>query len=138
MLSGYFDPRGRPYLEARVLADSGLVATVQLVVDTGSERTAVHGAVAVALLLPDQRAEFLVMGIAGAARYSQRPVLLLFDEPGVGTRAFGIDLLVAGPGAPPVPSILGQDVLRHLAMTHDPSNGVLTFEVRHADVTLGL
>ena len=51
---------------------------------------------------------------------------------------YRLSVLVAPPNAPRVRSLLGQDVLRHLAMTHDPSNGVLTFEVRHADLTLAL
>jgi hypothetical protein len=69
--------------------------------------------------------------------YDALQARLFLYEAGVAWHGYELEILIAPePAADDLPSILGQDVLHHLAMTHDPTNGVLAFEVRSADLTL--
>jgi hypothetical protein len=139
LLRGSFDRDGRPRIEGIVLAAGrGSAYAISFVVDTGADRSSLNGLAAAAFRVPGAPPTTTVVGVSGQLQYAERAVHLVLREPGVVAYGYDLLILIAPEGAPPVPSILGQDILRHLAMTHDPTTSTLTFEVRHADLALAL
>ncbi|MBI4311900.1 MAG: retroviral-like aspartic protease family protein [Chloroflexi bacterium] len=140
MLTGVFDERGQPILKGRLIVpELNVDGRVKFRVDTGADRTSIHPRDARNLALPFHllRNPVPLQGIGGAPTYYWQPAYLTFTG---GSETFGYRLQVAV--AAPIqsnatlPSLLGQDILRHWQMLHAPARSRLEFESFHADFTL--
>ena len=114
-------------------------AYAAFLVDTGSGPTGIHRDAAVFADLAYGQLEnpFLITGGTGSSRR--------FTEPGTIASAddasvyhYDVDIWVSTPQDVPVglPCILGQDILKDLRLVHDPTEDILTFQVRRADRTI--
>jgi hypothetical protein len=76
------------------------------------------------------------VGVGGDVRFFVEPAILLFIEEERKLHAYFLDLEISppDPGIEGLPSLLGRDVLDRWAMTYDPTNQRLEFEVRSADL----
>lgn len=144
MLTGRFgDTSGRPYFEGRLYFPRlNLYTDVSFLVDTGADRT---------LLMPDDgrrtgldysqlQGSEGVGGVCGELECFVEEAIIVFTDPGQNLYAYHIDLLIA-PASPDLgrtPSLLGRDILGRWATSHDPTRGILTFEVHSADLVIPL
>jgi hypothetical protein len=76
------------------------------------------------------------IGVGGEVRLFVEPAVFVFTEDGKKIYAYFLDLEISppDPGIEGLPSLLGRDVLDCRAMTYDPTNQRLEFEVRSADL----
>lgn len=123
MITGFFDERGRPYIEGQMwLPRLNVLEWVDFLVDTGA--TAMS-------LSPSDRDNLLVLvselanpvqhrGIGGTRTYYREPAVILFPDEAE-WRPFEVDLYIAPPdeGADYLPSLLGRDILNTLRMEYD-------------------
>ncbi len=137
MLLGSFDAYGRPNLDGLlIIRELNLVGLISFRVDTGSDTTVLaptdarNTGVDLTVLRESNRTS---IGIGGEVRpYSISAEVLFIDALDGGKRySYPIDLSIYRPqDVPPgLPSLLGQDVLKHWAMHHSPSTNELSFEV---------
>lgn len=74
-------------------------------------------------------------GVGGSQDFFLQDARLTFDDDGT-LRTYQLEILIADAAtAAPFSSLLGQDILRHWRMVHDPIRGVVRFTVRQADAT---
>ena len=133
MITGYFDERGRPYVEGQVwLPRLNVLAWVDFLVDTGATVTSLSPNDTRSLRIPISELFNPVrqQGISGARTYYRESALVMFPD-GAEWRRFDIDLYVATPdeGADYLPSLLGRDVLNQMRMDYHFSAGRLEFTV---------
>ncbi len=140
MLTGVFDERGRPVLKGRlILPELSVDGRIDFRVDTGADYTSIHPFDARNLGLPFHllRNPVSLQGIGGAPIYYWQPAYLTFTGDGE-TFGYRLQIAIAAPNRAnaTLPSLLGQDVLRHWQMLHAPARNRLEFESLHADFTL--
>lgn len=108
-------------------------------VDTGADHTSIHPRDANRLRVPFHLLANTVSlrGIGGSQLYYWQPATLAFSSGGE-TFVYSVELAIAAPSEynATLPSLLGQDVLRHWQMLHAPARNRLEFESLHADFTL--
>ena len=132
MIAGYFDERGRPYVEGLLRVPRlDVVGRVYFLVDTGATATSLSPNDGDNLLVPASELASPVRhrGIGGTRTYYREPAVILFLD-GTEWRRFDIDLYIAPPdeGADYLPSLLGRDVLNAVRMVYDFPAGRLEFE----------
>ena len=123
MITGFFDERGRPYIEGQVwLPRLNVFEWVDFLVDTGATATALSPNDGDNLLVPVSELTNPVRhrGIGGSRTYYREPAVILFPDEAE-WRPFEIDLYIAPPdqGADYLPSLLGRDILNTLRMEYD-------------------
>ena len=136
MIAGYFDERGRPYVEGLLrVTRLDVVGRVYFLVDTGATATSLSPNDGDNLLVPASELVSPVRhrGIAGTRTYYREPAAILFPD-GAEWRRFDVDLYIAPPdvGADYLPSLLGRDVLNEVRMEYDFPAGRLEFEATAA------
>ena len=107
-------------------------------VDTGADRTCIapndllaYGADLASL---EKFPTSVASGIGGRVTFYEVPGVLSFDD-GVHEYLYDVTVTVPKPEeVPPLPSLLGLDILEHWRMTYDRKANMLTFEVHHADL----
>lgn len=141
---GYFqEPFERPYLTARIAPDgnSGVVAEIQMLVDTGADFT-VLGPADVARLgltfhqLPQAGT---VRGIGGQTKTFECPIALaLADQDEDRTHVFFLTAMAieSTTGTEWTPSLLGRDVLRRALLYCDGPGRYLSLAVVDSDAIL--
>ena len=138
MIAGWFDELRRPLIKATLsLPGLDIQEEVTFLVDTGafasclaprdSRRLGIdYGALTG---IPSE-----TVGIGGTAPGISIPANAMFAEDN-GTRWFYrilIDVIQLPPERSDMPSLLGQDILAHWRLVHDPAAGLLQAEVRSA------
>ena len=118
-----------------------LIDRVTFVVDTGANSTCLHPYDARRLgvdynaLAPGTPGR----GVGGTQeQFSEEAVLSFFDGTNVYFYFLEVDIPAVTDASLNLPSLLGQDVLRHWRMVHDPARGALRFTVRGADSTVAV
>ena len=73
-------------------------------------------------------------------RFNEPATVAIASADGAFVYHYDVDIWIATPQDAPagLPCILGQDILKDLRMTHDPTDDILTFQVRRADRTITL
>ena len=133
MITGYFDERGRPYVEGQVqIPRLNIIGRVYFLVDTGATATSLSPNDTRNLRVPISELVSPVRhrGIAGTRTYYREPTAILFFD-GAEWRRFEVDLYVAplDEGADYLPSLLGRDVLNAVRMEYDFPASRLEFAV---------
>ena len=123
MITGFFDERGRPYIEGQVwLPRLNVFEWVDFLVDTGATATSLSPNGGENLLVPVSELTNPVRhsGIGGSRTYYRKPAIILFPYEAE-WRPFEVDLYIAPPddGADYLPSLLGRDILNTLRMEYD-------------------
>lgn len=141
MIEGAYDTHyGRPYVQGRLsFPGLGIDGYIDFLVDTGADVTTLHPRDGIAMnvpfnnLTPGQPSQ----GIGGFADTFEEPAVIMFAD-GSFVRLYTASLSVAKPTKfnLTVPSLLGQDILRHWRMVHDKPRNKLTFTVQHADLSM--
>jgi hypothetical protein len=136
MIIGYFDERGRPYVEGQVRVPRlNIGGWVDFLVDTGATATSLSPNDGDNLLVPTSElvSPVLHRGIAGTRTYYREPAVILFPD-GAEWRRFDVDLYLAPPdeGADYLPSLRGRDVLNAVRMEYDFQAGRLELEATAA------
>lgn len=99
MIIGYFDERGRPYVEGRVWVPRlNVSGWIDFLVDTGATATSLSPNGTRRLRVPISELVDPVQhrGIAGTRTYYREPAVILFPD-GAEWRRFDVDLYVAPP-----------------------------------------
>ena len=149
MIQGYFDPAGRPYVQAYMVVP-GLQPSpeaITLLLDTGADNTFIQPAGARILgistrnLVPTGSTR----GIGGTTRYATVPAFIAFQErpwPWRKTRLvyFRTELAIAVPdqGNRNLPSLLGRDIIDRCRLLYDKTEHKLQLTPRLADGTMSL
>ena len=136
MIAGYFDERGRPYIEGHVrIPRMNIDGWVDFLVDTGATATSFSPNDTRNLRVPISELANPVphRGIAGTRTYYREPAVILFPD-GAEWRRFDVDLYIAPPdeGTDYLPSLLGRDVLNAVRMEYDFPAGRLELEATAA------
>ena len=143
MIQGWFED-GQPTILARVLMPRLMVNTyTTFLVDTGSDSTGIHPDPAIFADLSYAQLEnpFIITGATGGSRrFTEPATIAIASADGTSVYHYDVDIWIATPQDAPagLPCILGQDILKDLRMTHDPTDDILTFQVRRADRTIAL
>ena len=143
MIQGWFED-AQPTIMARVLIPRLMVnAYATFLVDTGSDPTGIHPDPTVFANLPYAQLEnpFVITGATGSSRrFTEPATIAIASAVGASVYHYDVDIWIATPQDVPagLPCILGQDILKDLRMTHDPTDDILTFHVRRADRTITL
>ena len=76
-----------------------------------------------------------LFGIGGSAEAKLQRATFLFTEPSGTMHLYGLDIWLVSDQVelPGVPSVLGQDVLRHWRIVHDPPRSELSAGVHWTD-----
>ena len=136
MIDGYFDPDGRPYLQARLIIPRlEIDDLVDFLVDTGADVTTLHSADAQRVGCRFDRLEnrYDVAGIGGLQDYYQETASVILPGAGQLYRVSGLEIDVAKPDAAPrsithyLPSLIGNDLLDHLRMDYRRRARTLVF-----------
>ena len=136
MIEGYFDSvYGRPYVQGRLyLPRLRVFGYVDFLVDTGADTSRLHPRDATVLgvnygqlLAPGGDPQ---LGIGGVEYPHKEEAVVIFQD-GEILRPFETVISIAAPSPHNVrfPSLLGQDVIRHLKMVHDKPRGLLEFSL---------
>lgn len=137
MIRGRF-VRGRPYIACRVeLPRLGVAATIPLLVDTGADHTCIHPKDGPAFSIPYEQLDRPtgVIGVAGrSARYIEDAILNFRSSTHGTIHHYRLPVRVGKPEDVDqrLPSLLGQDILRHWQTVHEPATGRLEFLVLDA------
>ena len=129
MIAGYFDERGRLYIEGLLRVPRlDVVGRVYFLVDTGATATSLSPNDGDNLLVPASELASPVRhrGIAGTRTYYREPAVILFPD-GEEWRRFDIDLYIAPPDES-ADYLLGRDVLNAVRMVYDFPAGQLEIE----------
>ena len=143
MIQGWF-ANGQPTILARVLMPRLMVnAYARFLVDTGSDSTGIHPDPITFASFPYAQLEnpFIITGATGSSRrFTEPATIAIASADGASVYHYDVDIWIATPQDAPagLPCILGQDILKDLRMTHDPTDDILTFQVRRADRTIAL
>ena len=141
MILGDFGRNGRPFIQGRLFIPRLRVqGDIDLLVDTGADRTVLHPRDSRRLKLPYKQlqASMNMSGIGGSNRYFVEEAYLFFAD-GQHIRVYNILIGVlrsSQPDALKLPSLLGRDILDKWWMRYDPPNKRLEFTVKSADFTL--
>jgi hypothetical protein len=136
LIRGGFDPAGRPFVEATVLVeDFGFEDNVEFLVDTGASATCLHHPDAAelsdSLLRASCSRKETFTGVGGTATYLATPAQIVLLDTSGGPVKYQITLCVAceaRDSANGIPSLPGQDILRHQRLTHSPRDWRLEME----------
>ena len=149
MIQGYFDPTGRPYVQAYMVVP-GLQPSpeaITLLLDTGADNTFIHPAGARILGISTRNLvpTGTTRGIGGTTRYATVPAFTAFQErpwPWRKTRLvyFRTELAIAVPdqGNRNLPSLLGRDIIDRCRLLYDKTEHKLQLTPRLADGTMSL
>ena len=143
MIQGWF-ANGQPTILARVLVPKLMVnAYARFPVDTGSDSTGIHPDPIAFASFPYARLEnpFIITGATGSSRrFTEPATIAIASADGAHVYHYDVDIWIATPQDAPagLPCILGQDILKDLRMTHDPTADILNFQVHRADRTISL
>ena len=143
MIQGWFED-AQPTIMARVLIPRLMVnAYATFLVDTGSDSTGIHPDPAIFSDLSYAQLEnpFIITGATGnSRRFTEPATIAIVSAAGASVYHYDVDIWIATSQDAPagLPCILGQDILKDLRMTHDPTDHILTFHVRRADRTITL
>ena len=118
-------------------------AFARFLVDTGSDSTGIHPDPIAFASFPYAQLEnpFIITGATGSSsRFAEPATIAIASIDGTSVYHFGADIWIATLQDAPagLPCILGQDILKDMRMTHDPTDGILTFQVCRADRTIAL
>ena len=89
----------------------------------------------------NSKTPFVITGATGSSRrFTEPATIAIASADGAYIYHYDVDIWIATPQDVPagLPCILGQDILRDLRMTHDPTDDVLTFQARRADRAIAL
>ena len=142
MIIGYFDERGRPYVQGDIdLPTLGAGGQLSFLLDTGSDKTCLMPRDGRRLGVDYSRITSwpgTASGIGGAVRTARRVSWVYFTETAGAVRCYRLqlDLLPDIPELAGVPSLLGQDILSRWRTIHEPARGQLHARVNSADFTL--
>ncbi len=143
MIQGWF-ANGQPTIQVRVLIPRLMVnAYARFLVDTGSDSTGIHPDPVAFASFPYAQLEnpFIITGATGSSRrFTEPATIAIASADGASVYHYDVDIWIATPqeALAGLPCILGQDILKDLRMTHDPTDDVLTFQVRRADRIIAL
>ena len=137
MIIGWFgEDDGRPYVEARLyLPRLEVAASVNFLVDTGSDGTIIHPADTVwaGIRVSELRGMSRSHGIGGSSDAFVEDARLLFEDADrVTPYLYRLEIDIAKPDGnnQSLPSLLGRDILGCWYTECDPTNGLLQFTVR--------
>ena len=131
----------QPYVHGLIeIPRLGVAGTIDLLVDTGADVTCIHPKDGENLLIPFQtlRTPIRIGGIGGTSRRYSEPATLAFRESvGSPVHRYRIQATIATPEDADIriPSVLGQDILRHWRTIHEPALNRIEFYVRTSDYT---
>ena len=139
MIEGWFDARGRPYVAALVILPRLQIPPRQMefLVDTGADETSLHPKDGNGIPYHDLRHADYSDGVGGPATYYSEQAIIVFEDSS-GAHVYFQPIGIAEPTDYnlSIPSLLGQDILRHWRIIHDRPANQLSFEVKRADLTI--
>ncbi len=135
MIIGNFEgihPYTNGYIEIQRL---GVRGTVEFLVDTGADVTCIHPKDGSSLFIPydDLRNGKEVGGIGGTSlRYPEPAILSFRESTGAPVHRYRIEVRIGKPEDVDewMPSVLGQDILKHWRTIHEPDLKRVEFHVR--------
>ena len=108
---------------------------IDFLVDTGADVTTLHPRDAIVMSVPYELfyPGSPIFGIGGVESTYEERAVIVFDD-GQYMRFYALHLSIAQPKPEnlALPSLLGQDILRHWNMVHDKSKDRLTFTARYS------
>ena len=141
MILGSFDKEwGRPWVQGRLFLPSlHLIGDIDFLVDSGSDATTLHPKDGLPMELEYSELSVGTVpydGFGGTQFPSQELAIMMFVD-GRLLRYYEIPISIPRPEDHNrgLPSVLGQDILKHWRMVHDKPADKLTFTVRFADLT---
>ena len=143
MIQGWF-ANAQPTILARVLMPRFMVnAYARFLVDTGSDSTGIHPDPVALASFPYGQLEnpFVITGATGSSRrFTEPATIAIASADGASVYHYDVEIRIATPQDAPagLPCIPGQDILKDLRMTHDPTDDVLAFYVHRADRTIAV
>jgi len=142
VITGHFGTDGKPYVKSQqVIPSLSVRGDVEFLLDTGSDRTSLHPLDSLALRVPYAQLgnPMYFAGIGGSQAYFTADAALLFRDE-IQDRLYFLRVAIARPSQHnlQLPSLLGQDILRHWRTIHDPTERALEFTVRRSDGTVML
>ena len=139
MIEGWFDAAGRPYVAAQVYLPrlERVPRHLELLVDTGADVTSLHPMDCMGIPYEALRDLSETGGVGGAAGYYSEDAFVVFDD-GEITHIYSmrVDIAVPSRDNATLPSLLGQDILRHWRVIHDRPGNSLSIDVVRADMTV--
>ena len=130
MITGHFD-RNRPIMSMQIILPRlGINGRVSALVDTGAQVTRILPATAhdLGIHAEDLRQPTTLRGVGGTATMYQEPAILAFYDEATGDiHEYPAEIRIA-PGddrSTSPPSLIGQDILQHWSLLHEPSSGLL-------------
>ena len=139
MIEGWFDVAGRPYVAAQVYFPrlERAPRNLEFLVDTGADVTSLHPVDCVGMPYEELRDLSETGGVGGVAGYYSEDAFVVFDD-GEATHIYSmhVDIAVPTRDNASLPSLLGQDILRHWRVIHDRPANSLTIDVVRADMTV--
>ena len=141
----YGDTTKRPYTEGRVwLTTLGCWGDISFLIDTGADRTTIMPADGIKLGIEYENLENpqSTLGIGQGTCHPEKSVVIFANSETA--CCYVMDVLILEPfelegfdGPPPLPSLLGRDILNRWDMRISPRTNELTIEVKEADGFLG-
>ena len=130
---------GRPYVAAQVYLPrlEDVPRHLELLVDTGADATSLHPMDCIGLPYEVLRDLSETGGVGGVAGYYSEDAFVVFDD-GEITHIYSmrVDIAVPTRNNMTLPSLLGQDILRHWRVIHDRPGNSLSIDVVRADMTV--
>ena len=130
MITGHF-ARNRPIMSMQIILPRlGINRRVNALVDTGAQVTCILPATAhdLGIRAEDLQQPTTLRGVGGTATMYQEPAILAFyDEATRDIHEYPADIRIAPGDDRPTspPSLIGQDILQHWSLRHEPSSGLL-------------
>lgn len=130
---------GRPYVAAQVYLPrlEDVSRHLELLVDTGADATSLHLMDCIGIPYEELRDLSETGGVGGVAGYYSEDAFVVFGD-GEGTHIYSmrVDIAVPTRDNMTLPSLLGQDILRHWRVIHDRPANSLSIDVIRADMTV--
>ena len=149
MIQGYFDPAGRPHVEAYIIIPGlqPIPDPIALLLDTGADSTFIQpaGARMLGISTRDLVPTDTIRGIGGSISYATVPAFITFQEktwpwPKPRLVYFQTELAIAmaSQANRNLPSLLGRDIIDRCRILYDKTERKLQLTPRLADGTMSL
>ena len=138
MITGWFNNRGQPFIHAVVILPRlRWSRQISILADTGCSTTTLHPRDCEGLPYEELADEVSTRGVGGEARCYVEEALVVFPTE-LGSYLYRSEILFAkpSPSNERLPSLLGQDIMRHWGVTFDQKEGLVLGEVHWADYEL--